>query len=97
LESHVGEGNPECQLLYGYCLLNGVDTKVDLEKGAKYMKMAADQGHSQAAYEYGLCLETGNGVEKNIEEAIRYYKMVPRKREWWEDSIQMRAVFIMNY
>ena len=48
---------------------------VESKAGAvKYIKGAADKGHTKANLKYGEILLEGNGVKSNIKEALKYLK-----------------------
>ena len=59
----------------------GANTSEDRnqETSCEDIKIAADQGDSDAMYNYGLMLYKGEGIEMNKEEACRYYKMAADK------------------
>jgi TPR repeat protein len=48
---------------------------INLIDAAKYLKMSADQNHTNAQFTYGLCLAEGRGVEINLIDAAKYLKM----------------------
>lgn len=66
--------NIKAMNLYGEIILELGKTKL-YPKMAKFFKIAADEGNSQAQYNYGNCRKEGRGVTENNEEAVRYFKM----------------------
>jgi TPR repeat protein len=47
---------------------------VELDEGARFCKLSADQEDSHGQYEYGVCLESGKGVDQDVVEAAKSYK-----------------------
>lgn len=67
--------NPAGINAYGLVIFNGLcDFIADEERGAFYIKMAADCGYANAMYNLARCLEKGKGVSKDVNEAVIYYK-----------------------
>lgn len=57
------------------CCADGTGVAKNEQEAVRYLKEAADQGHSLAQYYLGLSYANGTGVIKNEQEAVRYYKM----------------------
>ncbi len=57
----------------GDLYLRGRGVEQDVEEGARWTTLAAEQGHVQAQYELGLLYAGGRGVEQDDEEAARWY------------------------
>ena len=46
----------------------------DIVTGIKWIKQAAENGHSEAQFQLGLCYEEGIGVHRNVNDAIFWYR-----------------------
>lgn len=69
LEEEASKGNPETLLALGLMLYSGVKIDVDKEKGAEYIKKAAEAGNAQAQYLYsGIILGAANEKELTNEQ-----------------------------
>jgi TPR repeat protein len=56
-------------------LRDGSDVPVDVPAAARYLKLAADQGHRRAQFFYPLALRDGCGISANLEESKRYFDL----------------------
>lgn len=71
-------GDADSQYLLGYLYL-GLDSISDIQVmpndilGARYMRMAAEQGHIDAEFFYANCLEFGKGTIRNEKLAFDFY------------------------
>jgi TPR repeat protein len=61
------------QTSYGVSLMEGRGTVPQLEKGIRFIKMAADQGYGEANRIFANCLERGIGIKPDIQSAMIYY------------------------
>lgn len=69
LEEEAAKGNPDTLLALGLMLYSGVNVDVDKEKGAGYIKKAAEAGNAQAQYLYsGIILSSADGKEPTNEQ-----------------------------
>ena len=57
------------------CLKDGDGVEKDPVEGARYLKLAADNGNPLAQMHYGLCLKKGESVPVNLEQAVWYLKV----------------------
>jgi hypothetical protein len=53
----------------------GTGVALDLREAARYFRMAAEQGHSEAQIRLGEMYEYGRGVARDLSEAARYLCM----------------------
>jgi TPR repeat protein len=68
------QGDMIAQLYLGVMYGNGIGTKQDLAKAAKWYQSAAEQGHPKAQYYLGIAYEEGRGIAQDDGEAIKWYK-----------------------
>jgi uncharacterized membrane protein YhaH (DUF805 family) len=72
------QGNAEAQWLAGISL-EAAAGFVDLGKSsfkkeaARWMRLAAEQGHANAQYEFGRRNQIGDGIPQNYSEAVKWY------------------------
>jgi hypothetical protein len=59
---------------YGWCLENGLGVRKDPVEGAKWYRLAADEGYGLAQRHIGRCLENGIGVDIDLIRAMEYYR-----------------------
>lgn len=71
----IESGDARSMYLFGLMLFRGVGCEINKEKGAKYIKMAADRGDEQAVLMYAFMLDEGNGIKMNKKEAAKYFKI----------------------
>lgn len=64
LEEEAAKGGPETQLALGLMFYSGVQTPVNKEKGAYYIKQAAENGNAQAQYLYSGIILGGEEADK---------------------------------
>lgn len=62
-------------------LIEGKGVTVNKEEAARYIKIAADNGHSKAMHKYAIMLEKGESVKINTNESARYYKLAADEGE----------------
>ena len=67
--------NPDALRSLGWAYLNGRAVPKSPEKGAAYLRQAADKGDEQAQSDYADCCWHGRGVPVSRAEAIRYYRL----------------------
>ena len=60
--------------------MNGTHVPPDHAEGARYLKLAADQGYADAQYDYVKCLLDGKGVPLNVKRDMRYLTMAVNQR-----------------
>ena len=60
---------------YALKLYTGKDVDLNKKEAAKYYKMAADLGQSEAIHNYAMMLKKGEGIKVNKKEARKYMKM----------------------
>lgn len=70
-------GHIDSMLSLGKILMNG--NKADKERGATYLKKAADKNDVEAMYLYGLALSKGEDVPSNHKESCKYFQMASDK------------------
>ncbi|KAK8900191.1 hypothetical protein M9Y10_002514 [Tritrichomonas musculus] len=73
LKNMADKGSPAAQFCYGKCILKNVGNidPNDQDKGAKYIKMAADANFQNANYAYAMCMFRGKGIPKDEKKAIQ--------------------------
>ena len=57
----------------------GDGVNMNLKEGAKYCKMAADNGSLKSMYNYAVKLEKGIGITPDKELSVKYFKMAEDK------------------
>lgn len=67
------EGNIDAQYFVGEMFLQGIGTKPDMEKAAKYLKQAYDNGNEHAFPIYGKLCFMGDGLRQNYEQAYEAF------------------------
>ena len=65
---------PEALYRAGGMFYRGVDGPQDYEKAFRWIKLAAEKGHSQAQNDVGVMYETGQGVSQDPKQAMYWYK-----------------------
>lgn len=76
LKAKAGSGVVFAQYYLGITYSNGYSLAAkDQSEGFKWMKLACDQGYSEAQFMLGNYYYLGNGVQKDSSESIRYYKL----------------------
>jgi len=65
---------PEELYRAGGRFFRGVDGPQDYEKAFKWIKLAAEKGHSQAQNDVGVMYETGQGVNQDLNQAMYWFK-----------------------
>lgn len=66
-------GNPEAQAYLGYLHLNGAEgAEQNHPEAARWLRLAADQGHPTAQFQLALMLSEGVGVPRNPTEAAHW-------------------------
>ncbi|HUR45046.1 MAG TPA: tetratricopeptide repeat protein [Candidatus Saccharimonadales bacterium] len=73
LEPLAEKGNPDAQFKLGQALTSGGKSS-DYEKAAKWLRMAADQGHAGAQIALAELYEAGRGVAKDYAAAMELYQ-----------------------
>ncbi|MBR6891777.1 MAG: sel1 repeat family protein [Bacteroidaceae bacterium] len=58
----------------GFCYYNGYGVEQNYDEAARWYKMAADKGYSDAMYYLGTHYMDGDGVSQSTDEAIRLWK-----------------------
>ncbi len=71
----IAPDDPEAQFSLGWAYLNGRVVPKSPEKGAAYLRRAADKGYYLAQRDYADCCWQGRGVPVSRDEAIRYYRL----------------------
>ncbi|MEI8162325.1 MAG: tetratricopeptide repeat protein [Betaproteobacteria bacterium] len=74
LVQSASQGRPSAQTLLAYILIAGLGGPVDLARGVRLYKVAAEKGDVNAQNNLGELHETGRGVTRNIDDAIRWYE-----------------------
>ena len=67
------EGNADAQYFAGEMFLQGIGTKPDIEKAAKYLKQAYDNGNEHAFAIYGKLCFMGDGLRQSYEQAYEAF------------------------
>lgn len=67
------EGNIDAQYFAGEMFLQGIGTKPDIEKAAKYLKQAYDNGNEHAFAIYGKLCFMGDGLRQSYEQAYEAF------------------------
>lgn len=72
-EEQVSEELVLRMAILGECFLNGVGIQKNLAEALRLLKLAANQGCTEAKYALGCCYERGVGIEKDVPQAISLY------------------------
>lgn len=75
LHARAAAGNAEAQLNMGGIFCKGQEVEQDLAEGAKWFRLAAQQGLPQAQFNLGMMYAVGQGVAQNPAEAVKWYRM----------------------
>lgn len=68
-------GNAESQCALGEFYMDGINGfQQDYVQAAKWLRKAAEQGHSEAQNNLGLLYSQGNGVPQDPVEAVKWYR-----------------------
>ena len=67
LRKSADSNDPDGQNRYAHYLKNGILVIKDVQKAMYYYKLAADQGHAEAAYEYGRARYASGFIDEGIE------------------------------
>lgn len=67
-------GSPDGAGGYGYCLVNGIGTKQNIELGLRWLKKARYEGSAKACFEYGQMRMDGRFVRKNRKDGEQWIK-----------------------
>lgn len=71
LEEEAAKGNPDTLLALGLMFYSGVKIDVNKEKGAEYIKKAAEAGNAQAQYLYSGIILGAAGEKEPTNEQLR--------------------------
>jgi TPR repeat protein len=67
------QGNAEAQWLYGlHCVF---ELNCDVDQGARYLEMSANQGNAYAQVDFSRCLYSGRGVVRDLEQSAKYARL----------------------
>lgn len=67
------QGDETAQVTLGGMYISGQGVTQDYQQAVKWLKLAAEQGNTEAAYNLGVFYDT---VEQNYPEAFKWYKIV---------------------
>ncbi len=88
-------GHAAAAYMYGYIMLTGLSGKVDLKRGNRYIKKAADLGDRNAVLMLARNYYYGYGVKKNDRKAYRLWqkarRRAARRRNTISDSAMKRG------
>jgi uncharacterized protein len=69
-------GSPEAQLNVGFMHRRGKEgVPQDFKEAARWLKLAAEQGHAYAQDNLGGMYSLGQGVPQDYKEAVRWYRL----------------------
>ena len=71
----IAPDDPDALSSLGWAYMRGKVVPKSAEKGAAYLRQAADKGDKLAQRDYADCCWHGRGVPVSREEAIRYYRL----------------------
>jgi TPR repeat protein len=83
------QGNIQAQLNYSFCLANGSDVLMGLQKAMQYYKLAVDQENPAAQYRYVFLLSDSNGVASR-EDTRHGLHRISTDAYWGTDSVAAR-------
>ena len=72
-------GRSRAQTLLAYLLISGQGGPVDVSRGIRLYKVAAEQGDADAQNNLGEIYEMGRGVARDLDEAMRWYELAAQK------------------
>lgn len=67
-------GSPDGAAGFGYCLVNGIGTKQDIEQGLRWLRKARYEGSAKACFEYGQMRMDGQFVRKNRKDGEQWVR-----------------------
>lgn len=98
LEAKAKDGDAEAQYELGEqfcCGFNG--RKVNQAEGAKWFRLAAEQGHVKAQFAFGCKQSIGDGVEKNTKEALQWLRSAAKQgiagAQYWLGYMFFHGIF----
>ena len=81
-----GEAGPSAPLSVGIAYAEGRGVPRDAKEAARWYRIGAEQGHTEAQFFLGVALDRGSGVPQNKAEAAQWYERAA-------DAGYMRAQF----
>lgn len=79
VRSLAEQGDANAQWLLASELFSGGDGSLDVADGIRWLRRAADQGHSLAQRDLGIRYELGDGVGIDLTEAFFWYALASRR------------------
>jgi TPR repeat protein len=77
------KGSPQAQVLFGDCLLSGIEAEKNAEEALRWYRKAADQNFPLGQNSVGVCYLQGEGVEKDEKEAVAWFKKAADQGQAW--------------